>query len=134
MRFAYGLAAAICATVSITSAARAQSGASTILGGPPPSAIQFKPIDMNTVVVTPNLPAQPGRFNFSSIFRRLPIPGFPTSRGVSPLPAPSTFPSTKFPNAKMVGAPPRVIGDPNLSSNPFKPVMPIMNATVPGGP
>jgi hypothetical protein len=125
MRIGVWAAVALCAAAA--GQARAQSGASTILGGPPPSAITFKPIDMSNLVATPAMSAQQTRFNFSAILRKLTFTGSPTTLGVSPLPSPGSFPSTKFPSAKMVGTPPQLIGNPNLSKSPFQPVMPVAN-------
>jgi hypothetical protein len=130
MRKHVWLAVALCAAGA--GQARAQSGASTILGGPAPSDITFKPIDTSNLVVAPTMSATTSRFSFGNLLRRLSFTGGPTVKGVSPLPAPSSFPSTRFPSAKMVGAPPSLIGDPNLSKSPFQPVMPIMDAK-PGG-
>jgi hypothetical protein len=114
---------AICAVAA--GQARAQSGASTILGGPPPSAMQFKPIDMSNVVVAPAMSAQQTRFNFSNILRKLTFSGSPSTRGISPLPPASSFPT--YPSGKMVGAPPYQLGDPKAAKHPFQPVMPILN-------
>jgi hypothetical protein len=70
--------------------------------------------------------AQTQRFNFSTLLRRLTFTGSPTTKGVSPLPSPSSFPT--YPNGKMVGAPPYQLGDPKAAKHPFQPTMPIMNA------
>ena len=51
MRIGGWAAAAICAAVA-TAPARAQSAASTILGGASPASIKFKPIDMSTIVAS----------------------------------------------------------------------------------
>ena len=104
-----------------TSPAMAQSGASTILGGVSPSALQQKPIDMKNVIVpSPALSAQQNRFNFSSIFAKFPLPSFPSKRGLSPQPLPSTFPSTSYNPFKMLGKPPIFIGDPKTTAMPIK--------------
>jgi hypothetical protein len=125
MRNGVWAAVALCAAAA--GQARAQSGASTILGGAAPSSLTFKPIDMSNMVVAPGMSAQQTHFNFSSILRKLSFSNGPPTLGVSPLPSPGSFPSTKFPSAKMVGAPPQLIGDPKRSQNPFQPVMPIAN-------
>ncbi|HEY1375240.1 MAG TPA: hypothetical protein VGF55_00510 [Gemmataceae bacterium] len=131
MRVGVWVAAAV-GLAAAAAPARAQTPFATVLGGPPPSAIQQVPIDMSNVVVAPSLPDRQSRFNFSAILRRLTPSGFPTLTGVSPLPAPGTFPSTKYPSAKMVGAPPYQLGDPRAAKFPFQPVMPILNATATG--
>jgi hypothetical protein len=113
----------LCAVAA--SQARAQSGASTILGGPPPGDIQFKPIDMGNLVVAPSMTGTTQRFNFSSLLRKLTFTGSPTTTGISPLPSPSSFPT--YPNAKLVGTPPYQLGDPRAAKYPFKPVPPILN-------
>jgi hypothetical protein len=125
MRIGVWAAVALCAAAA--GEARAQSGASTILGGAPPSSITFKPIDMSNLIVAPAMSAQQTHFNFSTVLRKLTFTNGPTTLGVSPLPSPSSFPSTRFPTAKMVGTPPQLIGNPNLSKSPFQPVMPIAN-------
>jgi hypothetical protein len=130
MRIGVLAATAICA-IAATGTARAQSGASTILGGAAPSSIQFKPIDMSSVVATPTLTTQNSNFSFSTLLRRFSIPGLPAKQGISPLPAPSTFPSTSYTNAKMVGTPPYQLGDPRAARFPFLPVIPVLNPIVP---
>jgi hypothetical protein len=133
MRTGVWAAAVVCA-VGVVSSAQAQGLSTTPLGGVPPSAIVNKPIDMSRVIAPmPALPAQQNRFNFSAIFNKRILPAFPSKRGVSPLPSPSTFP--KYQDFKIVGAPPRFIGDPKMTSSPFKPVMPIIPSTkTPVGP
>ncbi len=130
MRIGVWGAAAICAVVAI-GPVRAQSAASTILGGPSPASIQFKPIDMSSVVATPNLPTQNTSFNFANMLRRFTLPGVTTNQGVSPLPPPSSFPSTSYPNAQMVGTPPYQLGDPKAARFPFLPVIPVLNPIKP---
>jgi hypothetical protein len=102
-----------------TGSAAAQGSASTILGGAAPSSIVFKPIDTSHALApNPGLAAQQNRFNFSSIFKRL-TPTFPSQRGLSAMPIPSTFPSTSYNPFKMVGSPPRLIGDPKTMAMPI---------------
>src|SRR5262245_2923766 len=124
-----------CCAIGVAGSARAQTGsASTILGGPPPSAIQFRQIDL-TNVVTPStaISAQQNRFNFSALFSKLSTPSYPVKNGVSPLPSPSMFPS--FPSFKMVGTPPYQLGNPKAAKNPFQPVPPLIpNTKTPVGP
>jgi hypothetical protein len=124
-----GVWAAVALCVAAAGQARAQSGglSTTPLGGPPPSAVQFKPIDMSNVVVAPAMSAQQTRFNFSAILRKLSFSTGPTTLGSSPIPIPSSFPSTQYPSGKMVGAPPYQLGDPRAARHPFQPVAPITN-------
>ena len=134
MRLGVWAVAAVCAAGAVGSA-RAQSlSPSTILGGPPPSAIVQKPIDMKNVIApSPAITAQQSRFNFSAIFNKLIMPGGPTKQGVSPYPNPSKYPSYK--DFKMVGTPPYQLGDPKAAKHPFQPAMPIIpNTTTPVGP
>ena len=70
MRFGVLAATVICA-IAATGGARAQSGASTILGGAAPSSIQFKPIDMSSVVATPTFTTQ--KFEFQLLHLIAPI-------------------------------------------------------------
>jgi hypothetical protein len=121
-------AAAVVVGVAIAAPARAQNF-STALGGPPPSAMQFKPVDMSNLIVAPAMPAQQGRFNFSTMIRKLTSFGTPT-RGVSPLPSPSSFPT--YQSWKMIGTPPYQLGDPKAAKHPFTPVMPILDAKASG--
>ncbi|MFO0810152.1 MAG: hypothetical protein U0746_16145 [Gemmataceae bacterium] len=106
--------------------APAQSSASTILGGASPQNLVNKPIDVSNVVVpTPAISAQQNRFNFSSLFSKLFLPGAQKVRGVSPLPSPSSFPTYK--NYQMVGTPPFQLG--GTKSNPIQPAMPVIPGT-----
>src|SRR5436309_227818 len=74
-----------------TGSAAAQTSPATILGGVSPSNLSFKAIDTSHAIApNPGLSAQQNRFNFSTIFKRL-TPGFPSQRGMSALPIPSTF-------------------------------------------
>ena len=135
MRFGVWAVAGLCAAW-VVGPARAQSvSPATIMGGPAPSSIVNKPIDLSSAVAVPGQPGMQSRFNFSALFRRFTIPGFPTTRGVSPLPPPSSFPSTQYQNYKMVGTPPRPIGDPTTANSPIQPVMPVIpSTTTPVGP
>jgi hypothetical protein len=120
MRTRTWIGAVVCLVVA-AAPARAQSQASTLLGGVSPSAIVQKPIDMANVVAPATIPTQ-SRFSFTSLVRRLSFTSGRPTQAISPFPSPSSFPS--FPSAKMAGKPPILIGDPNLSANPFQPVAP----------
>jgi hypothetical protein len=119
MRIGTWIAAAV-GLAAVAAPARAQSQASSLFGVSPSSIVQ-KPIDMSTVV-SAAMPAQPNRFSFSSIIRKLSFSSGKPTVGVSPLPPPSSFPT--FPSAKLVGTPPTLIGDPKASKSPFQPVQP----------
>jgi hypothetical protein len=126
MRVGVCAAAVFCAVV-VAGTARAQAPANqfvTALGGPSPSALQFKPIDMKNLVVAPPNPSQSG-FSMASMFRRLPFTGRTSQFGVSNLPAPSSFPT--YPNGKMVGTPPYQLGDPKASKFPYIPFLSKLN-------
>jgi hypothetical protein len=133
MRFGVWVAAGLCA-VWAAAPARAQSSASTILGGASPTSLVFKPIDMSTAVMSaPAIQAQQGRFNFSTIFNKLSLPSPTKIRGTSALPSPSSFPT--YPDFKMVGKPPYQLGDPKAAKHPIQPVLPIIpNSSTPVGP
>jgi hypothetical protein len=124
-------AAVILCAAAIAAPARAQNNPfATALGGPPPANIQFKPIDMSNLVVAPAMPAQQSRFNFSALIRKLTFTSSPNTRGVSPLPPPSAFPT--YPDAKMIGTPPYQLGDPKAAKHPFQPVLPILDSKASG--
>jgi hypothetical protein len=132
MRVGVWAAAGLCA-LAVAVPARAQNQSNPFaatLSGVQPSAITFKPIDMSTMVVNPAQSTTQGRFTLTSLFKRFTIPGFPTTKAVMPLPDPSSFPT--YPSAKMVGTPPTLIGNPDLSKSPFQPAMPT-TMTLPGG-
>jgi hypothetical protein len=118
MRTALGLLGLI-GFLGMTGTASAQTSPSTILGGVAPANLISKPIDTSTAIApSPGLSAQQNRFSFSALFRRI-TPGFPSQRGMSPVPIPSTFPSTSYNPFKMVGTPPRLIGDPKNNAMPI---------------
>jgi hypothetical protein len=130
MRFGV-CAVAVLGIAVLAAPARAQNSFATVLGGPPPSAIQNKPIDMSNMVVAPSMSTSRSNFSFSSIFRHLSITGAKPVQGVSALPSPSSFPT--YPNARMVGTPPYQLGNPMAARFPFLPVMPILNPVRPIG-
>lgn len=114
--------------------AMAQSGATTILGGVSPAKLTQKPVDTRNVIAPkPAIAAQQNRFNFSQIFAKFPLPTFPSKRGLSPQPLPSTFPSTSYNPFKMLGKPPVLIGDPKTTAMPINvptPFIPTVNSPV----
>lgn len=130
------LCSATIALFTMAGPAAAQVSPSTILGGPPPSAIVQKPINMKNVIApTPAISAQQNRFNFSSLFAKFPLPTFPGKRGLSPQPIPSTFPSSSYNPFKLVGKPPVLLGDPRNSARPINVPTPIIpSAKSPVGP
>jgi hypothetical protein len=132
MRLGMWAVAGVCALWA-ASPARAQT-ASTILGGPSPSQLTFRPVDLSNVIApAPGIAAAQSRFSFAGLFSKLPIPGYPPTLGSSPLPSPGSFPSTKYPNYKMVGQPPFLLGKP--MPNTFIPPVPIVpSLRSPAGP
>src|SRR5262249_8379334 len=119
-------AAEILCAAAIAGPTRAQDNPfATVLGGPPPSHLTFKPRDISNLVVAPAMPAQQSRFNFSALIRKLTFTDSIKTRGVSPLPPPSAFPT--YPDAKMIGTPPYQLGDPKAAKFPFQPVLPILD-------
>jgi hypothetical protein len=123
-------AAAVLGVAMAAGSARAQIGsASTILGGPPPSMIQNKPIDMTHLVATPSMATTQSNFSLASLFRKLTTPGATPTQGTSSLPSPASFPT--YSNAKMVGTPPYQLGNPMAARFPFLPVIPILNQVKP---
>ena len=136
MRFGVWAAAGLCAAWAATPAHAQSVSPATVMGGVSPSSLVFKPLDMKTLIApSPAITAQQGRFNFSTLFNKLATPSPTPIRGASALPAPSSFPSTAYPSFKMLGKPPTLLGNPNLSKSPFQPVMPIIpSASTPVGP
>ncbi len=133
MRYGVWAVAGLCALCA-SAPANAQSTSFASILGPPPSAIVQKPLDMSNVIApAPALAAQQNRFSFAALFNKLSIPGFPTRQGVSPFPAPSTFPS--YPDFKLVGKPPYQLGDPKAAKSRFQPPVPLVpNTKTPVGP
>jgi hypothetical protein len=126
------------ARVGMGGAASAQQASSSFFSGIPATQVKNVPLDMSAAVV--QHPGQSAltsnRFDFSALFSKLPLPSFPALHGYSPFPAPSSFPSTKYPNARLVGTPPFPIrymfgGD----KSPIQPVAPFTpSAKTPVGP
>lgn len=113
------------ALLALSGRAAAQTSASTILGGPSPTSIVSKPIDMSRVIAPrPALSAQQNRFSFSAIFSKLIVPSYPPKRGMSAMPLPSTFPSSSYNPFKMVGKPPFLIGNPKKAPQSMTVPMP----------
>jgi len=111
--------------------ANAQQRASTFLSGVRSQDVRNVPLDTSKAIAQ-----QPGqsarftnRFDFSALFSRKSGTLYTPKQGISPLPPPSSFPSTKYENYKMVGQPPFLIrwmfGDKNNQS-PIQPVAPII--------
>jgi hypothetical protein len=121
----------------MASAAPAQQPASSFFTGIPAAQIKNVPLDTSRALIQhPAQAARTGnRFNFTALFNKLTIPGYPPKRGVSPLPPPSAFPT--YPNFKLVGTPPYpmtyMFGRSNPS--PIYPVPPVIpNQQAPVGP
>jgi hypothetical protein len=96
MRKAFGAAAL--ALAAITAPAWAQGVAGFMGRATPNTQIVNVPIDTSMSVVGPMTEPRSFNFNFSNLFSWVKMPGFPPHVGQSPLPAPSSFPSTHYPN------------------------------------
>jgi hypothetical protein len=116
------------AALALAGGSSAQQPASSFFTGVPASQIRNVQVDTSKALV--GRPAQSAltsnRFDFTALFSRRIVPEFPTKRGVSPLPSPSSFPSTKYQPFKLVGTPPYplayMFGGSN--SSPLQPVPP----------
>jgi hypothetical protein len=132
MRAPVGLIALV-GLVGLTRPAMAQASPSTFLGGVSPSSLISKPIDTSHAIApNPGLSAQQSRFSFATLFRKM-SPGFPSQRGMSAMPIPSSFPSSSYNPFKMVGSPPTLIGDPKRTAMPVNvptPFIPTVNSPV----
>jgi hypothetical protein len=125
------------ALVGMGGAASAQQPASSFFSGIPATQVKNIPLDTTRAVI--QHPAQAAltsnRFDFTTIFSKLSVPSFPTLHGVSPFPSPSSFPSTKYQNGKLVGTPPFPIKYMFGDKSPITPVAPIVpNNSTPVGP
>ncbi|MFL5327747.1 MAG: hypothetical protein ACJ8C4_02430 [Gemmataceae bacterium] len=90
--------------------ASGQQQASSFFTGVPSTQINNVAVDTSkSVVPSQGSSALFNRFNFSALFSRSTIPSPTPTRGVSPLPPPSAFPSTSYQPFKMVGNPPFLI-------------------------
>jgi len=56
------------------------------------------PIDTSQAIASPGLPNMQPRFSLTNLFSGFHLPSFPALIGQSPFPAPSSFPSTHYPN------------------------------------
>lgn len=127
--------AAAAAVACMASTASAQQQASSFFTGVPANEIKFVPIDTSKVIVqSPGQSAlTSNRFNFAALFNKRIVPSWPPRTGVSPLPPPSSFPSTHYTPFKMVGEPPYFIkwmfGDSDVS--PIQPMKPFTPGTRP---
>lgn len=128
------------ALLALANMSSAQQQASSFFTGVRAQEVRNVPLDTSKTVA--NKPAQSAlftnRFNFSALFSRNPGTLYTPKQGVSPLPAPSSFPSTKYQNFKMVGQPPFLLqwmfGNKNNQA-PLQPVAPIIpNQPSPVGP
>src|SRR5689334_5630056 len=97
-------AAGLLLVPALASPARSQ-GVSIFQGSFNPQPIINQPVDMSNVVdmsniVTP-IPAPPktSSFSLASLIPKITLPSFPPIFGTSPLPPPSSFPSTHYQDA-----------------------------------
>lgn len=123
--------------VGSSMAATAQQPASSFFTGIPAGQIRNTPVDTSKAII--QKPGQSAltnnRFDFSRIWSRMQIPSFPPKTGVSPLPPPSSFPSTHYENFKTVGTPPFPIKYMFGNKSPIQPVAPFIPDTrTPVGP
>lgn len=132
MRLGIWVAVGFCALWA-ASPARAQS-ASAAMGGPNLSQLTYKPVNLsNAIAPSPGIAAGQNRFSFSALFNKLTVPGFPSKKGMSPLPPPGAFPSSNYVNYQMVNSPPLLLGQPR--TQPFVPPAPVIPSTsTPVGP
>jgi len=120
-------------TARPASAQQTQQASSFLTGVSPGnivSTLNGKPFDLSKAIApTPGQSALQNRFNFTTLFNKLTTPSPNRTRGVSDLPAPGSFPSTKYPNARLVGTPPFplswMFGDSNVP-RPGVPMHPII--------
>jgi hypothetical protein len=56
------------------------------------------PIDTSQAIASPGLPNMTPGFSLTNLFSGFHLPSFTTLIGQSPYPAPSSFPSTHYPN------------------------------------
>lgn len=138
MRKFYWAAAALMA-LGGTGVANAQQQASSFLSGVSASQIKNVPLDTSKAIgQRPGDAALTGnRFNLGALFSRKPNTLYTPKQGISPLPPPSSFPSTHYQNFKMVGQPPFLLrwmfG--NGQQSPIQPVAPIIpSEKTPVGP
>jgi hypothetical protein len=130
MRHRWWAAAGLCA---LWAAAPARAQTAATFGGPNLTQLTYKPVDLSHVIApVPAQAAQQNRFNLGMIFRKMTGLGSRTL-GSSPLPAPASFPSTKYPNFQMVGKPPFQLGQPRSTPVPI-PMPYIPSSSTPVGP
>jgi hypothetical protein len=130
-------AAALAVILFAWSGANAQQGASSFFTGVPATKIRTVPIDTSRAVI--QKPGQSAltsnRFDFTYLFNKFTIPSWPPKSGVSPLPPPSSFPSTRYRNFQTVGTPPFPIKYMFGNKSPIQPVAPFIPSNpTPVGP
>jgi len=124
------------AALGLAESAGAQQQASSFFTGVPATQVRSVPLDTSRALI--QHPAQSAltsnRFNFSALFRKTAPAGYPPTRGVSPLPSPSSFPSTKYKNGRLVGTPPYplawMFGNGQKPLTPVAPIVPGQAAPV----
>ncbi|MBX7102682.1 MAG: hypothetical protein K1X57_01280 [Gemmataceae bacterium] len=117
--------------------APAQQSASSFFTGVSATQIRNTPLDTSKAIA--QKPGQSAltsnRFDFTYLFNKLTIPTYPPKKGISPLPPPSSFPSTHYENFKTVGKPPFPLKYMFGNKSPIQPVAPfIPNTSTPVGP
>jgi hypothetical protein len=91
-------AAVVILGLGLVSSARAQP-ASAFTGGPNPRQIIFQPVDTSKAVMVPPAPIQRRGSLFTNLLSKFPFTGSKPRIGQSPLPPPSSFPSTQYKDA-----------------------------------
>jgi hypothetical protein len=129
-------ALATAAGLGLAGSAGAQQQASSFFTGVPATQVRSVPLDTSRALI--QHPAQSAltsnRFNFSALFRKTATTSYPPTRGVSALPPPSSFPSTRYKNGRLVGTPPFplawMFGNGQQPLTPVAPVVPGQAAPV----
>jgi hypothetical protein len=88
------LALALLAGLAVVRPAHAQRSLSSF-GSVNPSQIVNRPIDLSQTAA-PVAPDSSRLFGLDNFFSRIHIPGLPQRVGVSPMPLPSSYPSTRY--------------------------------------
>jgi hypothetical protein len=86
---------ALCLAAGLATPAWAQR---TLGFGSNPSQLTFTPVDTSKAIATPIVTQQPQSFSLLNFVPSFSLPSFLTRKGpgVSPLPPPSSFPSTQY--------------------------------------
>jgi len=86
---------ALALSLGVSTPAWAQRSLSTF-GSVDPNKIVNKPIDMSGAIRPPTTQGSGTSYSLTNFFSRLFVPGITSRTALSPLPAPSSFPSTQY--------------------------------------